>query len=59
MLAQTAVALTLTLHTDLMIDLEGCHPVVECIVTCIAFSLMWVECVLYLMLLGCFAKDQK
>jgi hypothetical protein len=59
MLAQTAVALTLTLHTDLMIDLDKCSPIVECFVSCLIFPLMWVEIVLYLMLLGCFAGDQK
>jgi hypothetical protein len=59
MLAQTAVALTLTLHTDLMIDLDGCSPIVECFVSCLMFPLIGAEVIMYLMLLGCFAGERK
>ena len=59
MLAQTAVALTLTLHTNLVIDLKGCSPLVQCLTACVAFPLVAVEGVLYLRMLGCFAGDRN
>jgi hypothetical protein len=56
LLAQTCVALTLTLHTPWVINIDGYPAWLECLCVLVVFVMIGVECLLYLVLLACFVR---